>query len=490
MAVEQKKIKHAVVKPGKLFIGGEWRDAVSGKTFETVNPATGDVITHVAEADAPDIDLAVQAARKAFEEGPWGRLTAHDRGRIVWRIGDLIEEHADELAELEVLDTGKPIREARYIDIPMAANCFRYYGGWTTKIEGETIPVAGPFFNYTVREPMGVVGQIIPWNFPLLMAAWKVAPALACGNTVVLKPAEQTPLSALRLGELCQEAGVPDGVVNIVPGFGPTAGAALVKHPEVNKIAFTGEVATGQEIMRNAAETLKPISLELGGKSPNIVFADADLDAAVKGAIMGIYFNQGECCAAGSRLFVQDNIHDEFMEKLVQRARTLRQGDPFDPETQIGALISEEHMNKVMGYIELGRREGAKLVAGGQRLGEKGYFVRPTVFDEVDNAMRIAQEEIFGPVVAVIPFKDVDDVVQKSNAVIYGLAAAVWTRDIKKAHTLARQLKAGTVWINTYNVLDTTSPFGGYKMSGFGRELGRYALDLYTQVKSVWVDLS
>lgn len=490
MAVEQKALKQVSIKPGKLFIGGQWRDAISGKTFDTINPATGDVLTSVAEGDAADIDLAVQAARKAFDEGPWGRMSGRDRGRLLWRIGDLIEEHAEELAQLEVLDTGKPIRDARAVDIPMSADCFRYFAGWATKIQGETIPVPGPFFNYTLREPMGVVGQIIPWNFPLLMAAWKLAPALACGNTSVLKPAEQTPLTALRLGELCQEAGLPDGVVNIVPGFGPTAGAALVRHPQVDKIAFTGEYITGQEIMRNAAGTLKPVSLELGGKSPNIVFADADLDAAVKGAIMGIYFNQGEVCTAGSRLFLQAEIHDEFVQKLTERANKLRLGDPLDPQTQMGALISEEQFNKVMRYIELGQQEGAKLLAGGQRLGDKGYFVRPTVFDEVDNAMKIAQEEIFGPVVSVIPFKEVDEVTEKGNAVIYGLAAAVWTRDIKKAHTLARRLKAGTVWINTYNVFDSASPFGGYKMSGFGRELGAHALDLYTQVKSVWVDLS
>jgi aldehyde dehydrogenase (NAD+) len=477
---------------GQLFIGGELRDSISGKTFDTRNPATGDLLAHVSEGEEQDIDIAVQTARRAFEEESWARMSASDRGKLLWKIGDLIMQHADELAVIETLDNGKPIFESRYVDIPMAAECFQYYGGWATKIHGETIPVSGDFLNYTLREPLGVVGGIIPWNFPLVMAAWKVAPALATGNTIVLKPAEQTPLTALKLAEICQEAGVPEGVVNVVPGFGPTAGAALVKHPDVDKIAFTGSTSVGQEIMRSAADTLKKVSLELGGKSPNIVFADADLDAAVEGASNGIFYGKGEMCAAGSRLFVEKSIHDQFIEKLVEFSKNLTPGDPLDPKTRLGALVSEEQLNKVLGYIDAGKQEGAKLVIGGERaqVGDgKGYFVNPTIFDAVDNQMKIAREEIFGPVLATLEFEDIDEVIERANQTIYGLAAAVWTRDIKKAHKAARKIKAGTIWINTYNIFDTASPFGGYKMSGFGRELGMHALDLYTQVKSVWVDL-
>jgi len=486
-------IKPQPTAPRKLFIGGQWRDSASGKTFDTINPATGEVLAQVAEADAEDIELAVQAARRAYEEGPWARMSASERGKLLWKIGELILQQADELAELETLDNGKPIFESRYVDIPAAAECFQYYAGWASKIHGETIPVRGNFLNYTLREPLGVVGGIIPWNFPLLMAAWKVAPALATGNTIILKPAEQTPLTALKLGEICQQADVPDGVVNIVPGFGPTAGAALVKHPGVDKIAFTGSTVVGQEIMRNAADTLKKVSLELGGKSPNIVFADADLESAAKGAINGIFYGKGEVCAAGSRLFVESSIHDQFMDKLLERARKLAPGDPLNPKTRLGALVSEEQMNKVLGYIDAGKQEGAKLLCGGQRaqVGDgKGYFVNPTIFDAVDNQMKIAREEIFGPVLATLEFKDINEAIEKANQTIYGLAAAVWTRDIKKAHRAARNIKAGTVWINTYNIYDPASPFGGYKMSGFGRELGMHALELYTQVKSVWVDLN
>jgi acyl-CoA reductase-like NAD-dependent aldehyde dehydrogenase len=378
------------------------------------------------------------------------------------------------------------------VDIPAAAACFQYYAGWVTKIHGSTIPVPGNYLNYTLREPLGVVGAIIPWNFPILMAAWKLAPALATGNTVVLKPAEQTPLTALRMAEIFEKAGVPAGVINIVPGYGPTAGAALVKHPGVAKIAFTGSTAVGKEIMRSAADTLKKVSLELGGKSPNIVFADADLDAAVRGAINGIFYGKGEVCAAGSRLFVEQSVHDQFLEKLAERAAKLTVGDPMHPKTRLGALVSSEQMNKVLGYIESGKSEGARLVTGGERAPQngKGFFVKPTIFDRVDNSMKIAREEIFGPVLAAIEFKDIDDAIAQANNTIYGLAAAVWTRDVKKAHKAARAIKAGTVWVNTYNMLDTASPFGGYKMSGFGRELGEHALDLYTQVKSVWVDLN
>ena len=477
------------IKPGKLFIDGKWVDSVSGKTFDTLNPATEEVITSIAEGDSADIDLAVTAARKAFEDGPWGKTDARERGRILLRVMDLIEKNKDELALLETLDNGKPISETTNADLPLVIDCLLYYAGWADKFHGETIPVRGEFFNYTLREPVGVVGQIIPWNFPLLMAAWKIAPAIACGNTVVLKPAEQTPLTALRLGEICQEAGLPDGVLNIVPGYGPTAGAALAEHMDVDKIAFTGEYTTGRIIMQAASKNLKRVSLELGGKSPNIVFADSDIDSAVAGAMTGIFFNQGEVCCAGSRLFLERSIHDEFVDKLSSRASSLSVGNPEDAGTQMGAQVSKEQFDKILGYIDTGKQEGAKLVTGGERCGEKGYFIRPTIFDAVDNNMKIAREEIFGPVVSAITFDDVDDMVRQSNLSIYGLAAAVWTRDIKKAHRLARDLKAGTIWINTYNSFDAASPFGGFKQSGFGRELGVHALELYTQVKSVWINL-
>jgi aldehyde dehydrogenase (NAD+) len=475
--------------PTQLLIDGQWREAVSGKRFDTLNPATGEVITSVAEADKADVDLAVKAARKAFEEGPWSKLSATDRGRILSKLADLIMEHRDELAELETMDNGKPISDSRNIDIPLVADCIEYYAGWANKVHGETIPVPGPFLNYTLREPIGVVGLIVAWNFPMLLASWKLGPALATGNTVVLKPAEQTPLTALRLGELCLEAGIPAGVVNVLPGFGPTAGAALVTHPDVDKIAFTGEYITGQTIMREAAGTLKRVSLELGGKSPNIVFADADLDAAVAGSLMGIFWNQGEVCSAGSRLFLQASVYDQFMDKLVGQAGKMKVGDPMDPSTQIGALISEDHLNKVLRYINLGKAEGATVRTGGDQPTKRGYFVNPTIFDGVNDSMKIAREEIFGPVLSVIRFKDVDEVVPRANSTFYGLAAAVWTRDVGKAHAMARKLKAGTVWVNTYNMISSLSPFGGYKMSGFGRDLGMHALEMYTQVKSVWVSL-
>ena len=481
--------KDLKIKPGKLFINGRWVDSVSGKAFDTLNPATEKVITSVAEGDSADIDLAVAAAREAFENGPWKKTDARDRGRILLKIAGLIERNKDELALLDTLDNGKPINETTKADIPLVIDCFLYYAGWADKIHGETIPVRGDFFNYTLREPVGVVGQIIPWNFPLLMAAWKIAPALACGNTIVLKPAEQTPLSALRLGEICQEAGLPDGVLNIVTGYGPTAGAALAEHMDVDKIAFTGGSATGRIIMQAASKNLKRISLELGGKSPNIVFADSDVDSAVAGAMTGIFFNQGEVCCAGSRLFIEKSIHEEFIDKLSNKAANMRVGNPEDTGTQMGAQVSKEQFDKILGYIETGKQEGAKLVTGGERCGERGYFIKPTIFDAVDNNMRIAKEEIFGPVVSAITFDDVDEVVRQGNLSVYGLAAAVWTKDIKKAHRLARDLKAGTIWINTYNAFDAASPFGGFKQSGFGRELGVHALELYTHVKSVWINL-
>ena len=477
------------IAPGRLFIGGQWVDAVAANTFTTVNPATEEPITQVAEGRAEDIDRAVKAARQAFE-GPWAGVSAADRGRLLWKMADLIESRLAEIAEVETLDSGKTITESSRVDVPMAADCFRYFAGWATKIEGETIPVRAPCFGYTLREPLGVVGQIIPWNFPILLAAWKVAPALAAGNTIVLKPAEQTPLTALRLAGIAEEAGLPPGVLNVVTGFGPTAGAALVNHPGVDKIAFTGSTAVGQEIMRRAAGSLKRLTLELGGKSPNIVFADADLDLAVRGASNGIFYNKGEVCTAGSRLFVEESLHDALLDRLSAFTAKLQQGDPLDPKTRLGPQVSEGQMNRVLSYVDKGKGEGARLVAGGSRASGKGYFVRPTIFDDVQNGMTIAREEIFGPVLSVLRFRDLDEVVRAANDTPYGLAAAVWTKDIKKAHRAARLLRSGTVWINTYGLYDSAMPFGGYKMSGFGRELGRHGLLEYTQTKSVWVDLS
>ena len=477
------------IKPGKLLIDGSWTDARSGKTFDTINPATEVVLTSVAEADAADVDAAVGAARRALDSGPWGRIDARERGRLMMKLVALIDANRTELATLETLDNGKPIRETSNVDVPFVIDTFEYYAGWADKIHGETIPVNGPYFNYTLREPMGVGGQIIPWNFPLLMAAWKLGPALACGNTVVLKPAEQTPLTALRLGELIQEAGIPDGVVNILPGYGPTAGQALVTHPDVDKIAFTGSTEVGKLIQREAAGTLKRVSLELGGKAPNIVFADADLEAAVAGAIGGIFFNQGEVCCAGSRLFVEESIHDEFVDTLAEKASGIKVGDPLDSASEMGAQVSDEQFEKILGYIEAGKAAGAKVRAGGARATDKGYFIKPTVFEGVSNDMKIAREEIFGPVVSTLPFKDIDSVISAGNDTAYGLSAGIWTQDITKAHRAARALKAGTVWINCFNTFDAASPFGGFKESGYGRELGEHALELYTQTKSVWVQL-
>ncbi len=476
--------------PKRLLINGQWVDAASGQTFETINPATGEVLAHVAEASAADVDRAVEAARAAFERG-WGQSKPTHRTRLLLAIADLIDAHRDELAQLESLDNGKPIFESRNIDVPGAAECFRYYAGWPTKIYGETNPSDPVYFSYTLREPVGVCGQIIPWNFPLLMAAWKLGPALACGNAVILKPAEQTPLTALRLGELLLEAGVPEGVVNILPGFGPTAGAAIAAHPGIDKVAFTGSTEVGKDILRASAGNLKRVSLELGGKSPNIVFTDADHDAAVQGALGGIFFNQGQVCCAGSRLFVEERMYDEFTDKVTTFAQQVKLGPPLDPETRMGPLVSQEQFDRVKSYLRAGKDEGAKVGTGGEAATEgalaRGYYVKPTVFTGVRNTMRIAQEEIFGPVVAAIPFTDENDAVLQGNATIYGLAAGIWTRDVSKAHKVARALKAGTVWINCYNQMDPTAPFGGYKQSGFGRELGKHSLELYTQVKQVWL---
>lgn len=470
----------------KMFIGGRWVDSVSGKTFETLDPTTGEVICRVAEGDRADIDLAVKAARQAFESGPWPKMNASERGQLLYKLADAIEKHKDELAALESLDNGKPITDSLNADLPLTIACYRYYAGWADKNFGQTIPINGPYFCYTRHEPVGVVGQIIPWNFPLLMQAWKWGPALACGNTVVLKPAEQTPLTALRVAQLAQEVGFPDGVINVVPGFGPTAGAALASHPDVDKIAFTGETTTGQIVMTAAAQSnLKRVSLELGGKSPNIVFADADLDAAVEGAYFGLFFNQGQCCVAGSRLFVQESAYDEFVQKMVAKAKSRKVGDPFHPETEQGPQVSQEQFDRVMSYIEAGQKEGAKLLVGGSRVGDKGYFIQPTVFTDVRDEMKIAQEEIFGPVMSILKFKDPDEVLARGNRSTYGLAAAVWTKDIQKALRLSNGLRAGTVWVNCYDVFDAGAPFGGFKMSGIGRELGQYALQLYTEVKTV-----
>ena len=489
------ELQPQVAKPqaGKLFINGEFVDAISGRSFNTINPATGEVIAGIAEGGKEDVDLAVKAARAAFNDGSeWRKMSTTDRTRVLLKLADLIRANQQELSELETLDTGKPIFESSKFDIPQAAECFEYYAGWATKITGDTVPVSkgGEAFAYTLREPIGVCGPIIPWNVPRQMVAWKVAPALAAGNTIVLKPAEQTPLTALRFAELTREAGLPNGVFNLITGFGVGAGSSLVEHPDVDKIAFTGSVEVGKAIMHEAANTLKRVSLELGGKSPNIIFADSDLETAAKYALGGIFFNQGEMCTACSRIMVEASAYDEFMSVLTSRAAKMVAGDPLHPKTRLGALISQQHLDRVLGYVDIGSKEGAKVTVGGGRIGTKGFFMQPTVLENVTNSMRVAQEEIFGPVASVMKFESIEDALSQANGSQFGLAASVWTRDIKKAHKMAKALKAGTVWINTISTTDNALPFGGFKHSGVGRELGKAAIDMYTETKSVWVDLN
>ena len=486
------RVEEFISHPRKMFIDGKWVAAASGKTFPVYNPATGEVLAQVAEGDREDINRAVKAARKAFEDGPWSKITSSERGRLIWKLGDLLEQHLEEFAQLESLDNGKPLAVARVADIPLAVDLLRYMAGWATKIEGNTIPISAgggkaKFLAYTLREPIGVVGQIIPWNFPLLMAAWKLGPALATGCTVVLKPAEQTPLSALFLAELVAEAGIPDGVVNVVPGYGETAGAALAAHPDVDKVAFTGSTEVGKLILQAAAGNLKKVSLELGGKSPNVVFDDADLQSTIPGAANAIFFNHGQCCCAGSRLYVEQAIFDDVVSGVAERAKNIKLGHGFHPDTTMGPLVSEEQMNRVCSYLDAGLNEGAEAVVGGKRCEGLGYFVEPTVMVKTNSEMKVVKEEIFGPVVCAMPFKDPDKLVAEANQSEYGLAAAVWTRDLSKAHRIAEKLRAGTVWINCYNVFDAAMPFGGYKQSGWGREMGHEVLEQYTEVKAVCV---
>ena len=486
----ERNVEEFLGTPRQLFIDGQWAASASGRSFETPNPATGETLARVAEGEAEDIDRAVRAARRAFEEGPWGRMTVSERGRVIWRIGDLILEHLDELAQLESLDNGKPFAVARAADVPLAADMFHYMAGWATKLEGDTISLSVPympganFHAYTLREPVGVVGQIIPWNFPLLMAAWKVAPALACGNTVVLKPAEQTPLTALLLAEIIAEAGIPDGVVNVVSGYGETAGAALASHHDVDKIAFTGSTEVGRLIANAATGNLKKVSLELGGKSPNVVFDDAD-DSAIAGAANAIFFNHGQCCVAGSRLYVQQGRFDEVVDGVAEIAKSIKLGSGMEQDTEMGPLVSDEQLRRVTGYVDSGLAEGATALSGGGRHGDRGYFVEPTVLTNTHPEMTVVREEIFGPVVVAAPFSDLDAVAAAANDTPYGLGAGIWTKDISKAHALAKKIKAGSVWINCYNVFDAALPFGGYKQSGWGREMGHEVLEAYTEVKAV-----
>jgi aldehyde dehydrogenase (NAD+) len=489
MATVAASIRKPKIHQTDCFIGGKWTPSISGKTFAAIDPATEEEICQVAEGDEADVNLAAAAARDALENGPWGKMDARDRGRLMYKLADLLEEELDDLAALESLNNGKPIRDSKAADLPLTIDCLRYYAGFADKIHGQTIPVRGDYFTYTRKEPVGVVGQIIPWNFPMLMVAWKWGPALAGGNTIVMKPAEQTPLTCLRMARLAQKAGIPDGVINVVPGYGPTAGAAVVKHPGIDKVAFTGEHRTAQIIMRDGSQSLKRLTFELGGKSPNIVFADCDIDAAAAGAHFALYFNQGQCCCAGSRLFVEEKIYDKFVKKLADMNKGRKLGHGLDPATEQGPQVDQAQMDKILQYVEYGKQDGAECVTGGKRFGDKGYFVEPTLFTNVTDNMRIAQEEIFGPVLSVLKFKDMDEVVDRANRTMFGLAAAVWTRDITKAHHIAQKVRAGTVWVNCYDVFDAAAPFGGFKMSGMGRELGEAGLAAYTETKTVTISL-
>ena len=486
--------KDFLSRKARLLIGGKWVDAASGKTFPVYNPATDTILAQVAEADKEDVNRAVSAARKAFDTGPWRSMPGAERGKLLWKLAALIEKNLEQFAELESVDNGKPLAVARVADVPLTIDMFRYMGGWATKITGETIPWSAPgqFLSYSLREPVGAVGQIIPWNFPLLMAAWKLAPALAAGCTIVLKVAEQTPLSGIRLGELIQEAGFPDGVVNVLAGYGETAGAALAAHDDVDKVAFTGSTEVGKLIVKAAAGNLKKVTLELGGKSPAIVFKDADIEAAIPGVASAIFFNHGQCCCAGSRLYAHKDVFDKVVEGMVREAKKIKVGPGLDPETDMGTLVSTEQYQRVTGYIDSGVNEGAKVMTGGKKSGrDGGYFVEPTVLTKTTPEMKVVKEEIFGPVVCAVPFSDadLDRIANIANDTCFGLASSVWTKDISKAHKLAGVIRSGTVWVNCHNVFDASLPFGGYKQSGWGREMGGEVLKNYTEYKAVTVKL-